>query len=173
MNKDCMSEQAGKKLGGFTLIELLVVVLIIGILAAIAVPEYFKVVEKSRAAEAISTFDTIRGSEERYMAQTGSYWPAVGSPTAIDGGACLLDVCTNGNSYPVLSNFSSGAKITNSGNTWSLTLVRNSAPVGFGAYSLTYTAGGGTQASLTISGASDTNPCIDLGLGAKTGTSCY
>ena len=56
----------------FTLIELLVVVLIIGILAAIAVPQYQKAVEKSRIAEAYTATKAIQEAMDLYFLTNGT-----------------------------------------------------------------------------------------------------
>ena len=58
---------------GFTLMELLVVVIIIGILASISLPWYYKAVEKARAVEAKEIIDTVYKAEEMYYMINGSY----------------------------------------------------------------------------------------------------
>ena len=131
---------------GFTLIELLVVVLIIGILAAIAVPQYFKVVEKGKVSEALSIADIVRGGEERYLSQQGVYCAGVAFATCT-----TYDV-----QIPVLKYFTVGAPAAGAtAPSWSFVLTRAApTPAVYGAYTITYDVEPGNMPSVTCSVAS-------------------
>lgn len=58
---------------GFTLIELLVVVLIIGILAAVAVPQYQFAVDKSRVAPYLEQIKSIIKAQQLYYLENGEF----------------------------------------------------------------------------------------------------
>ena len=62
-----------KNIKGFSLLELLVVVLIIGILAAIALPQYKVAVSKSKAVQAIGIVNNLREAQQRYYMIHGKY----------------------------------------------------------------------------------------------------
>ena len=74
---------------GFTLIEMLVVVLIIGILAAIALPQYELSVEKTRASQALVALRSLKDSMEREKLARGQY------PTVIED----IDITVPANQY--------------------------------------------------------------------------
>jgi prepilin-type N-terminal cleavage/methylation domain-containing protein len=118
---------------GFTLIELLVVVLIIGILAAIAVPQYFKVVEKGKFAETMQWVNGLKGAQERYLAKNGVYHSGAVTATTFD-----VNLGTMGK-------FTASAVTTTGTPSWSITLARvTPCPAVYGCYTVTYAAPPGT-----------------------------
>ncbi len=104
----------------FTLIELLVVVLIIGILAAVAMPQYTKAVEKSRGAQALTVLNSINQAMQAYYMASGTY------PTSFDELSIDMDSWTGNEKWNNISEGAYGIVDTRSNGEWSLQLYVNS-----------------------------------------------
>ena len=79
-----MARRAQRR-SGFTLIELMIVVAIVGILAAIAIPQYTRFQLKSKSAEAKSNLSGVRAAEAAFFAEFGAYAAAGQTPASLPG----------------------------------------------------------------------------------------
>jgi type II secretory pathway pseudopilin PulG len=126
------------------------VIVIIGVLAAFGVPRFLKSVEKSKASEAFAYLSAVRSSQERYLAQNGTY---------------ATDLTTLDIQNPAPTYFSVGSVAPGSTgdqqNSWTVTLTCSGSSAGYGAYTVTYTDQGFDSTNSTIP--SDINPMVTGG----------
>jgi len=125
------------------------VVLIIGILAAIALPQYTKAVEKSRSSEALLVLKAMSDAANRYYLLTGGYTGMIIDPT---NSSMNLDI-----DPPTTSkNFTYTAGTLSQGGATLLATRINSSTV----YSITYTLSSGALTSRGCAPAG--GPCASL-----------
>jgi prepilin-type N-terminal cleavage/methylation domain-containing protein len=126
---------------GFTLVELAVVVVIIGVLAAFAVPRFLSSVERSKAAEAFNYLATVHAAMERYHARQGTYASTIGA----------LDTELGNLEYFTVGAVAVPAAESSLETGWELTLTRSGSSAGYGAYTVVFNQDGFDTTNSTIS----------------------
>ena len=115
-------------------------VVIIGVLAAFAVPRFLASVERSKAAEAFNYLATIHSSMERYHARQGTY------ASDLTG----LDTELTDPEYFTVGAVAVPASETDLETGWEVALTRAGASAGYGAYTVVFNHDGFDGVNSTI-----------------------
>ena len=115
------------KAKGFTLIELMIVVAIIGILAAIAIPKFAQMLEKSREGSTKGNLGSIKSAASIYYGDTQGVWPTTLDSHSAYGFSRYLDNIT---SVKVTGAFVTGA--TSPAGALVTNTTQSSVPTGTG-----------------------------------------
>ena len=109
---------------GITLIELLVVVVIVGILAAIAVPLYTNYIQRARRVDAKTALEQVRAAQEMWRAEKGAYATdtaallnTMGAPSATIGNYYTWNFSVQTSTSYTAQAIPNGSQISDSGGT--------------------------------------------------------
>ena len=132
---------------GFTLVDLTVITVLIGIMAAFALPRFRAAVERSKAAEAFNYLACVQAAQERYHSRQGAYTDDLSD----------LDIKLTTPKYFKIGSIGAG----DSGSledSWTLSLTRFGASAGYGEYTVTFNEEGFDEEGSTIVDQPDINP---------------
>ena len=123
---------------GFTLLELIIVIIIVGTLATLALPQYFRVVERARTAEATRLLGMLRDAQIRYYAEKSVF--ADGDPLTDIG----LDIDFTATKFFTMAVHNVAYDGTDPIVSATRDITRQ-LPFGYGAYQLTILVDGTTN----------------------------
>ncbi|MCK5214726.1 MAG: prepilin-type N-terminal cleavage/methylation domain-containing protein [Candidatus Omnitrophica bacterium] len=106
---------------GFTLLEIIIVIIIVGVLASLALPRFFSMVEYSKSTEALAALSSVRQSIERCYLMNPQSYAGCG-----DGGFGELDLEDPANSPNAHFDYTIGT----AANAYTITAKRNAGDGG-------------------------------------------
>jgi type IV pilus assembly protein PilE len=148
MNTSAMpSQRRPARSRGFTLIEVMITVAIVGILAAVAFPQYSSYVRRGQQPEAFNALSDYRTKMEQYYQDNRNY-----------GSSACADASTAGawNSFASNKYFSFSCSLSNSGQGYSITATGISGSVSGDKYAINQN---GDRSTSVFKGASVTAAC--------------
>jgi prepilin-type N-terminal cleavage/methylation domain-containing protein len=113
---------------GFTLIEILVVLVIVGVMAGLAVPTYFRTIEQARTNEAKVNLNIIHTAQKIYKLNNNAYWPPSGTSTSVNDINTNLNIDISSDKYNLTvgpstaSNYTATARRNKTGSTKTFTI---------------------------------------------------
>jgi prepilin-type N-terminal cleavage/methylation domain-containing protein len=131
---------------GYSLVELIIVIMIVGIIARIAIPQYYKSAEKNKTHEAVQILYSLQAAQDRFKANYGRYCNAAATDPSCAGFDLIPPPMKYFQDAPP---FAAGA----GGNqSWTLTLTRAVSVATYGQYQVTYDIEPGAPPVMTCSG---------------------